>query len=174
MVQVNTTQGINSRTRSDLVLIALRKIVQAIELNSRSLVKRVGLTGPQLVILQEFWKAETLSVGEIARNVSLSQATVTGILDRMEKRDLLVRQRSHQDRRRVLVLITESGKQLLEKAPPLMQEAFVDRFNRLEDWEQSMILSTMQRLVSMMDNQELHGSGVFDPGCGETEKYSPV
>ena len=174
MVQANTTPGITSRTRSDLVLIALRKIVQAIELNSRSLVKRVGLTGPQLVILQEFWNAEALSVGEIARNVSLSQATVTGILDRMEKRDLVVRRRSHQDRRRVLVLTTEYGKQILEKAPPLMQEAFVDRFSRLEDWEQSMILSTMQRLVSMMDNQELHGSGVFDPVCGETEKSSPV
>lgn len=157
MLQVDTTTGISSRTRSDLVLIALRKIVQAIELNSRSLVKRVGLTGPQLVILQEFWNAETLSVGEIARNVSLSQATVTGILDRMEKRDLVVRQRSERDRRRVLVLITESGKQLLEKAPPLMQEAFVDRFNRLEDWEQSMILSTIQRLVAMMEKHGLGG-----------------
>ena len=46
------TPGPN-RTTSDKVMIALRKIIQAIDMNSKKLVKRVGLTGPQLVILQE-------------------------------------------------------------------------------------------------------------------------
>jgi DNA-binding MarR family transcriptional regulator len=166
---VDASPKTTSHNRSDLVLIALRKIVQAIELNSRSLVKRVGLTGPQLVILQEFWNNDILSVGEIARNVSLSQGTVTGILDRMERRDMVVRRRSRQDRRRVLVHITDSGKLILEKAPPLMQETFVDRFNRLEEWEQSMILSAIQRLVAMMESQRFSG-GVDNPVDGLSEK----
>ena len=139
------------RSVSDSVMIALRKIIQAIELNSRRLVKRVGLTGPQLVILQEIARCGELTAGEIAKAVSLSQATVTGILERMEKRGLLARQRSDRDKRRILVRITEAGRQILQEAPPLMQEAFVEKFSDLQAWEQTMILSALQRLVSIMD-----------------------
>ena len=136
---------------SDDVLIALRKIIQAIDLNSKKLVKRVGLTGPQLVILQYISSESRISVGEVAKNVSLSQGTVTGIIERMEKRDLVVRQKSRRDKRRVMVSITETGQDLLAKAPPVMQESFLKEFNKIETWEQTMILSSLQRLVSMMD-----------------------
>ena len=136
---------------SDDVLIALRKIIQAIDLNSKQLVKRVGLTGPQLVILQYISSSDRISVGEVAKNVSLSQGTVTGIIERMEKRDLVTRQRGRRDKRRVMVQVTESGKALLETAPPVMQESFLKRFKKKEDWEQTLILSALQRLVCMMD-----------------------
>ena len=151
MFQSSTNAPVPNRTLSDNVMIALRKIIQAIDMNSKKLVKRVGLTGPQLVILQEISSFGEVTAGEIARAVSLSQATVTGILERMEKRGLLVRQRSDHDKRRIMVRITESGKQVLKDAPPLMQEAFVERFSSLQEWEQSMILSSLQRLVSIMD-----------------------
>ncbi len=121
-----STTPAHSRTVSDSVMIALRKIIQAIDMNSKQLVKRVGLTGPQLVILQEISSLGEVTAGEIAQAVSLSQATVTGILERMENRGLLTRQRSDQDKRRIMVRITESGKQVLDYAPPLMQEAFVE------------------------------------------------
>jgi len=140
-----------NRSVSDSVMIALRKIIQAIDMNSKKLVKRVGLTGPQLVILQEISSQGEVTAGEIARAVSLSQATVTGILDRMEKRGLIARQRSDRDKRRIMVSITATGEQVLKDAPPLMQEAFVERFSNLQDWEQTMILSALQRLVTIMD-----------------------
>jgi DNA-binding MarR family transcriptional regulator len=140
---------------SDDVLIALRKIIQAIDLNSKRLVKQVGLTGPQLVILHYISSKEEISVGDVAKNVSLSQGTVTGILERMEKRELVARQRNSHDKRRVMVRITESGKQLLAGAPPVMQESFLKEFYTIEIWEQTMILSALQRLVSMMDAKDI-------------------
>ena len=139
-------------------MIALRKIIQAIDQNSKKLVKRVGLTGPQLVILQEISRCGEVTSGEIARAVSLSQATVTGILERMEKRGLLARQRSHRDKRRIMVRITDKGKTVLDEAPPLMQEAFVERFASLQEWEQTMILSALQRLVSLMDAKSIQAA----------------
>jgi DNA-binding MarR family transcriptional regulator len=152
-------------------MIALRKIIQALDLNSRQLVKRVGLTGPQLVILQEIAHLGEVNVGEIAQAVSLRQATVTGILERMEKRELILRRRSEHDKRRVMVSITASGKALLKEAPPLMQETFVERFYGLQEWEQNMILVSLQRLVSIMDAQTIRAapflaSGTLDdPGA---------
>ncbi len=153
------------------VLIAIRKIIQSIAMNSRSLVKRVGLTGPQLMVLQEVAYAGEVSVGEVAKAISLSQGTVTGILERMEKKGLVTRRRSNFDRRRVLVQTTTAGGQLLESAPPLMQEAFVERFNGLQDWEQTMILTSLQRLVTIMDARAIEAAPILATGTiEESEK----
>ncbi|PID39245.1 MAG: MarR family transcriptional regulator [Proteobacteria bacterium] len=145
-------------------MIALRKIIQAIDMNSKKLVKRVGLTGPQLVILHEISGTGEITAGEIAQAVSLSQATVTGILERMEKRGLLTRRRNEHDKRRVMVKITATGKQILENAPPLMQEAFVETFSSLPDWEQNMIVSALQRLVSIMDAKTISAAPFLSTG----------
>ena len=146
------------------VLIAIRKIIQSIALNSKSLVKRVGLTGPQLMILQEVVQAGEVSVGEVAKAISLSQGTVTGILERMEKRGLVTRRRSNSDRRRVLVQATVAGEGLMQTAPPIMQEAFVERFGALQDWEQAMILSALQRLVAIMDAKAINAAPILAAG----------
>ena len=159
-------------TITNNVLISIRKIIQSIALNSKSLVKRVGLTGPQLTVLQEVTYAGEVSVGDIARAISLSQGTVTGILQRLEKKDLLTRRRSDTDRRRVLVQLTVAGRDLLEKAPPLMQEAFVERFSNLPDWEQTLILSALQRLVSIMDAKAIDASPILATGSIETSEHS--
>jgi DNA-binding MarR family transcriptional regulator len=140
-----------NREVNDKILVSLRKIIQALDLNSRQLVKQVGLTGPQLVILQYIFTAEEASVGQVAKNVSLSQGTVTGILERMEKRGIVSRKRGHFDKRQVMVTITETGKTLLRKALPVMQETFLGKINTLEDWEKTMILSALQRIEAMLE-----------------------
>ncbi|MBI9083993.1 MAG: MarR family transcriptional regulator [Desulfobacterales bacterium] len=147
-----------------LVLVSLRKIIQSIDLHSRFLVKQYGLTGPQLVVLQEIAKAGEAPIGKIAKACSLSQATVTGVLERLEKRRLVARQRSDMDRRQVLVKTTEAGDRLLKDAPPPMQEHFVEHFNQLQDWEQAMILSALQRLVAMMDAGRLQAAPFLTTG----------
>jgi DNA-binding MarR family transcriptional regulator len=151
----------NQNSISDAVLIALRQIIRAIDLRSKSLVKQFGLTGPQLLILQEIARAEEITASELAKSISLSQATVTGILERLEKRTLITRRRSNSDRRRVKVSATPTGRQLLEAAPPLMQESFVEQFDRLQNWEQHMILSSLQRLVAMMDAKQIEAAPIL-------------
>lgn len=152
---------------SDKVMIALRKIIRAIDMNSKKLVKRVGLTGPQLMILREIAGKNDISPGEIATAVSLSQATVTGILERMEKRSLLTRKRSENDKRRSLVRLTELGRQTVENAPPLMQEAFVERFTGLQEWEQMSILSVLQRLVVLMEAKAIDAAPFLETSSFE-------
>jgi DNA-binding MarR family transcriptional regulator len=145
------------------VLICLRKIMQAISLHSRSLFKQVGLTGPQLIFLKVVAKSDAMAVGEIAKTISLSQATVTGILERMVKRGLVSRQRSERDKRRVLIRITPAGEAILAQAPPLMQGSFLKQLEHLEDWEQTMILSALQRIVNMMGAEALSVAPILAP-----------
>lgn len=140
---------------SGLVVAVLRRITRAIDLRNRHLITRYGLTGPQLTVLRELSQHEGCSVGQLTRAIHLSQATVTGIIDRLVKRNLVCRHRSDKDKRRVEVWLTEAGKQLLVDAPPLLQEEFLDQFGKLKDWEQTQILSSLQRVVSMMETRQV-------------------
>lgn len=149
---------------SDKVLISLRKLIRAIDLHSRFLSKHFGLTGPQLLILRELSKAGEMSLGEVAASVSLSQATVTGITDRLEKRHLITKSKSEVDRRRVVIQPTDACRQLLAQAPPPIQESFINQFDKLKDWEQSMILSSLQRLVQMVDAEDIKAAPVLTAG----------
>ena len=78
-------EGLSAPQRCRDMLVSLRKITQAITLHSRDLSRRYGLTGPQLTILSEIANHQTLSVTELARYISLSQATVTDILNRVRQ-----------------------------------------------------------------------------------------
>ncbi len=162
-----------SSSVTDNVMINLRKIIRAIDMNSKKLIKRVGLTGPQLVILNEIEHSGEISAGEVARAVSLSQATVTGILDRLEKRGLVHRQRSQHDKRRIMLSITDAGKQILETKPPLMQEAFVEKFSSLQEWEQTMILSSLQRLVAILDAKTIDAAPFLSTGPVDHQLAKP-
>ena len=137
----------------DAVLIALRQIARAIDLHSKQLVQRYGLTGPQALILKNLLGTQALSAGELAKRVNLSQATVTDILGRLERRRLVERQRSTTDKRRVLVVATKNAEKLLGTALPLLQESFVIEFKKLADWEQTLVLSTLQRVALMMNKR---------------------
>jgi len=146
------------------VLNAIRRIIQSIDMHSKHLVKQFGLTGPQLIILREISQSDEITASDISKAVSLSQATVTGVLDRLEKRGDVIRKQSNRDRRRTLVETTEAGNHMLASTPPLMQESFTEQFSELHAWEQHMILSSLHRLVAMMDAKKIVASPMLTTG----------
>ncbi len=145
------------------VIIALRRVIRAVDLHSRNLAASHGLTGPQALLLKALQHGR-LSAGELASRVSLSQGTVTDILNRLEKRGLIMRLRDTADRRRVLVEATQQGLAVLKESPPLLQEQFIQRFGQLEEWEQTQLLASLQRIASMMDAEDIDASPVLSSG----------
>lgn len=150
--------------RYDEVLVALRRIIRATDLHSKHLSKTSGLTSPQLLILQMLNQHGELTVGDVARKVSLSHATVTTIIDRLEKREFVRRERGSSDKRKVFVFLTKQAGDALINAPTPLQDSFVQQFQGLQDWEQSMILSSLERVAKMMDAQHIDASPVLDLG----------
>ncbi|GGA87254.1 MarR family transcriptional regulator [Neiella marina] len=155
----------------ELVLASLRRLIRATDLHSRYLNKTSGLTSPQLLVLQALKNRGPMISREIANEISLSQATVTSILDRLEAKQLISRTRSEQDRRKVLVSLTSHGEEKTAGAPAPLQEHFVEQFQELEDWEQSMILASLQRLAVMMDAENIDAAPVLD--VGEIDRPAP-
>lgn len=156
--------------RSKELLTGLRKITQAIDLHSKYLFKTVGITSPQLVILQELSNFESLSVSDLSKAVSLSQGTVTVILNRLEKKHLISRRKSDVDKRRSLISVTETGSKLLQDAPSPLQDEFTKSFHSLENWEQLMLLSSIGRIVGMMSAEKIEASPFLVAGPIETNK----
>lgn len=151
-------------SNDDRVLAALRRIVRAIDLHSRHLVDAFGVTAPQLVALRELSRLGRVPVGVLARGVRVSQPTMTGILDRLERRGLVRRTRDVVDRRRVSVEVTAEGRSLMGSAPSPLQDRFRCEFARLQDWEQTQMLATLQRIAAMMDAEEIDAAPVLTTG----------
>lgn len=146
------------------VLVALRQIIRAIGLHSKKLAQQFGLTGPQIAILKELEKYSEISVGNLAKNLSLSSATVTGILDRLIRQDMVFKRKSKTDKRCNMVSATEKGKTVLENSPSLLQEKFLRKFIKLDTWEQNLILSTLQRVATMMNAEDIDAAPILASG----------
>lgn len=140
------------------IVAAIRQIIRAVDLHSKKLVEQHGLTGPQLAALDEIVRAGTVSPTALARAVHLSQATVTGIVQRLERRCLVERHKSASDRRSFDISATDEGRRVLASSPSLLQDRFREALSQLEGWERLMILSTLQRVASLMDAERLDAS----------------
>ncbi|MBN2049555.1 MAG: MarR family transcriptional regulator [Spirochaetales bacterium] len=137
---------------SEQVLRTIKQINRALDMHSKKLEKSFGLTGPQLMIVKELLQEpEGVVAGDLARRVSLSQATITTIIDRLEQKGIVKRVKSEVDKRRVYFQATEKASGCLVGNPSLIQENFIVNFNRLADWEQMLLLSSIQRIAHMID-----------------------
>jgi DNA-binding HxlR family transcriptional regulator len=105
-----------------------------------------------------------MTVGALAREIHLGQATVTGILSRLENRGFVTRTRGAHDRRSVLVELTSAGEKLVQAAPSPLQQRFHDELSKLQEWEQTMILATLQRIAEMMDADAIEAAPVLVSG----------
>ncbi len=146
------------------VLIAIRKIIRATDIHSRRLTKTVGLTAPQLLVLQAIRDLGAVAISRLSSEVSLSQATVTTIIDRLEKRGYVARSRSAQDKRVVHALLTDAGREAVERAPTPLQESFSVRFEQLPEREQLTILAALRQVAAMMGAEELDASPFLEVG----------
>ena len=149
----------------DQVIVALRRITRAIDLHSRGLMQQVGLTAPQLAALQAIGGLQPITAGALAKSIHLSQATLTGILTRLENRALVSRTRSSSDRRTVVVELTVEGRAVLESAPSLLQDRFRRELLKLQEWERTQMLATLQRIAAMMDAEEIDAAPVLAAGA---------
>ena len=137
------------------ILQSLRRIIRSIDQHNKLLSKEYKMTIPQLVCLRQLAKEGDLTTGNLARMVFLSQATVTGILDRLEAKGFITRERSRTDRRQVFVALTVTGLKLTEEMPCPLQERFARGLGALTDQEQEQFDIMLKKLVEIMESPRI-------------------
>ena len=162
----------NSTYVDEQIVTALRRIIRAIDLHSRDLMQQCGLTAPQLMALREAGRLARATPGGLAEAIHVSQATMTGILDRLERQGLVARVRDDVDRRSVTITVTEAGKTLLPTAPSLLQDRFRSELAKLSAEKQSAILATLEQIAAMMGAEVLPAAPMLVSGPGYMTAYS--
>lgn len=151
-------------TRLQEALIALRQIQRRTEEASRRLAATAKLTPSQLKVLQFLEDRGELTAGELSSLTLLKHATITSLLDRLEVKKMIKRERSVTDRRRVNVCIEPAGRVALKSAPDLLQDQFSRRFEDMEEWEKGMLVAALERVSSMLDAKTMDAAPVLDVG----------
>src|SRR5579872_3390690 len=141
------------------IFMDLRHIMRAMDIYSRELSNTHGLTGPQMLCLRQIAEHGALTTGALARGMALSPATLTGILDRLEIRGLIGRERRPEDKRRVLVSLTAMGREMAGELPSPLQARFGAKLEALNAQERSAIRSALRSLVQMMESSATARTG---------------
>lgn len=153
----------------DGVLRAIRRIVRRISEHSRSLYRDAGLTVPQLLCLKAIGETEDrdadaeITVAMVSDTVQLGPPTVSRIVDRLVRAELVTRERSAKDRRKVCLSLTTAGLDRYRALPRPLQETFVARFEALSKKRQRAILEALEEVVAMMEAGSLDAAPLLVP-----------
>jgi len=146
------------------ILRAIRRIIRAIDMYSHKLAVESGVTVPQLSCLLRIVEVGPLSLKTLANEVDLSASTLVGIIDRLEKKDLVKRERSTVDRRHVLISATESGAILASVAPSPLQDRLHESLESLPELERAAIALSLERIVDLMQIRQVEAAPILDTG----------
>jgi DNA-binding MarR family transcriptional regulator len=133
----------------------IRRLIQAGEIYTKELNRKYLISAAQLNCLMALFEHGPLSLSQIARYMMVKSSTVTGVVDRLEQKGLVIRMRNSPDRRVITIQLTETGKNLAENAPPPIQKKIIDGLKKLSEDEKRNILGALNDLTHMLDVQQL-------------------
>src|SRR3954470_363455 len=99
-------------------IFALGRIRKAARREFETRAARLDITAAQFLVLRRLWEGDGIPTSSITRDVCSDGGTITGLLDRLETKGLIRRERCREDRRTVRVYLTEAGRGL---EAPLME-----------------------------------------------------
>lgn len=114
----------------------------------------LGITYPQYIVLLALWEKDGLSVKEIGERLYLESNTLTPLLKRMEQKEMLLRNRSKEDERTVIVSLTSTGQKMKLQAkqiPHKLMESFGDE--TMSEEELRGFQQTLFKLVSALNKK---------------------
>jgi MarR family transcriptional regulator, 2-MHQ and catechol-resistance regulon repressor len=107
---------------------------------------KIGLTPPQFYVLATIGYAGSLPFGEIGAKMMVTVSNLTGIVDRLEEKKLVLRKRDETDRRVVHVTLTEKGTKLYKSTIPLFEKSISEIFSSLDLTNQKKLSALLRNL----------------------------
>lgn len=111
----------------------LRRVCFKIKKKGREILNDVEITPPQFEALQHLIFQENMTIGELSSKMFLACSTVTDLLDRMERNDLVKRVKDENDRRIVRIVVLDKGHELLEKVMENRRSYIQDILNGFDE-----------------------------------------
>ncbi len=141
---------------------SLRRIFKATHTYSQEVYREFGVTGPQLWALKTISQNKDLSLKELGEAMYLHPSTMTGLVDRLEKKGFVFRKRDHKDRRVVKISLTSKGTILVKKSPNPIQGKLIHGLKNMKRRKLNSIFSSTRKLVEIMEAENVQATFFFD------------
>jgi len=142
------------------ILIQIRKIVRSVDIESKKIQKEYGVSIPQVLCLSFLFESPNFqsTQGEIRKFLNLNSSTVSGIINRLEKKGFLARLPKSGDKRVVNIALTSAGDKLLSTMPSLLHEQLSKKLQKLEEPELKRVEESLNTLVKLLDIEQIEAS----------------
>ncbi len=148
------------------ILIKIRKIVRSIDIESKKIQKEHGVSIPQALCLQFLHNSENYKAtqGEIRRFLNLNASTVSGIIDRLEKKGYLARLPKLGDKRVVNIVLTSAGDKLLSNIPALLQTRLSEKLINVDGERIRKMEEGLNTLIQLLELETMEESPMLTLG----------
>ena len=137
------------------VIWYVRRLAQAGDIYSKGLHKKYQVSQPQVSCILALDEYGPMPISRLAKYILVKPSTVTGIIDRLEHKGLVKRERNLVDRRVVTIDLTDAGKVLAAEAPPPIPEEIVDGLKELSPQQVKNIVESLAILVSKLPDDKI-------------------
>jgi DNA-binding MarR family transcriptional regulator len=145
----------------DRIIQGLRRIVKELHRYSQDVHASFGLTGPQLWAVKTLARSGPLTVGALAEALAVHQSSLSALLDRLEDRGLLVRERRAPDRRVVHLMLTTQGQALARRAPEPAQGRLLHALRLMPPGRVTELRRSVDALVAAMEARDIEARFFF-------------
>ena len=132
------------------VIKRIKRLKEGMHGNIEKYFKEMKLTGPQGMVVGILFKSNSLKIGEIASQMELSMSTVSGIVDRLERSEIIARTKSEEDGRVILVTLTESFKQKSAVKFKQIEEHWSEKLSQASEEEFNAIINGLDFLEKLL------------------------
>jgi|SRR5580704_181330 DNA-binding MarR family transcriptional regulator len=130
------------------------ELVHALDVRSKRMVKSVGVTGPQRLVLRMIGQRANQTASELAETLNMHPSTLTGLLARLESRGLLVRETDADDRRRARFTLTVAGKKIDRLQRGTVEAAVRRAIARIDDDQLKHTRLALDRLIEELERDD--------------------
>ena len=113
---------------------------------TKEVARQHGLTGPQVTAIKMLEAFGDLSLTELSARMKAKNSTLTGIIDRMQRDGLVERARSDEDRRVVLIRLTDRGRELASAVPVASMQIFATALQALSHDERTTLRKLLRKV----------------------------
>jgi len=134
--------------------VILMKASKTVEEKIKQDIRSYGMRISDFTVLEALYHKGKLTVREITEAVLINTGSITYVIDKLVKKELVERRHSNEDRRVVHIQITDQGKDLMDEIFPAHQEIIEHIFATISDNEKETLIHILKKIGINTNNKE--------------------
>jgi DNA-binding MarR family transcriptional regulator len=134
---------------------SIRRLIRAVSIDSVKMSRQFSLTAPQSGVLRSLNARGPISSAELSRELCVTPSNITGIIDRLEKKGLVQRNRQEDDRRIALIHLTDGGKALSKGLPDPIETRLISALSDMRPGKVEELRDSLVTVLKLVDAQHL-------------------